>query len=441
LPLWLACLALARRNRERIFWALLALLALVLSFGFYVFGYTLLYLLPGGGLFRQQERLAFIVSFCIALLAGLGLNDLLGAFADASRAARKLYLLLPAGLTLSLALLVTFFAAGAQASTARLAFLGDRAGLMLLLFALASALVGAYLKGWLPLKAMYPLTVALILFDLFSIDEPANKGAVADPFPGGPLIEMVRQDSGVFRVADEKQLPGHFGIPYELEATGGISPLRLAHYDNLLALPADKLLPLLDVKYVFTGRPSSPGAEPVGQDGQTHLLRLNSSLPRAWLVGTALIIPDDTLALEQMSSPDFDPRSTAVLASEAPFNLDPHAGSGSVTIETREPERLALGVSAPADGVLLVAENDYPGWTASVDGAPVDILRADISLRAVPLRAGRHRVVFTFDPLSVKLGLAGSLLTVILCIFGLVLQRKSRDGARLGQAKRPSDLA
>jgi hypothetical protein len=419
LPLWLACFALARRSRERVFWGLLALGALVLSFGFYVFGYALLYLLPGGGLFRQQERLAFVVSFCVAMLAGYGLSNLLAFDPGERKLARKLFLLLPAGVTVSFVLLITFFVAGTQQSTGRLAFLGDRAGLMLFLFALTCVLVGAYLQGWISPRALAPLACALILLDLFSVNEPANKGAAAERYPANPLIQAVQEDSTVFRVADEAQLPGHFGIAYQLEAIGGISPLRLAHYDKLLGLAPEKLLPLLNVKYLFTRRTGFASAETVAKDGETLLLRLNNMVPRAWLVGAAQVFPNDDLALERMQASDFDPRHTALLAWGAPFDLDPRAQAGSVTFQVREPERLTLAVNAPADGVLLVSENYYPGWVARVDNAEVEILRADVSLRAVPLRAGTHRVEFIYDPPSVKIGISVSTLTLLLCIVSL----------------------
>jgi hypothetical protein len=357
----------------------------------------------------------------LAMLAGFGMNDLLEIAKSDLKQARKVLLLLPAGMAVSFALLITFFAAAAQASSGRLAFLGDRAGLMLALFTLTSALVGAYLGGRISPRVLLPLAFALLLFDLFSVNETANKGAVAELFPANPLIETVRQDPSVFRVADERQLPAHFGIAYQLEEIGGVSPLRLAHYDDLLALSQESLLPLLNVKYLFTARSGFPNADTLAQDGQTHLLRLNNTLPRAWLIGAAQVFPDDRLALERMESNNFDPRHTALLAWGAPFGLDPRAESGSVMIEAREPERMALTVNTPADGVLLVGENYYPGWVARVDGAPVEIIRADISLRAVPLRAGTHRVEFTFDPLSVKIGLAVSILTFLLCLVGLLV--------------------
>lgn len=431
LPLWLALYGL-RRTRERAFWGLWALGALILSFGFYVFAYVVFYLfVPGAALFRQQERLAFVVSFALAMLAGYGLSDLLHKYrrvGDTSldvRRARKLYLLLPAGAVVSFVLLITFFAAGAQNPSGRLAFLGDRAGLMLILFGLASLLVGLYLGRILGPRGFALLAVGLLLFDLWSVNEPANKGRVEERFAAIPFREGLN-DPSVFRIAADPQLlPGHFGIPTRLEEIGGISPLRLARYDALLKLPPEVYRPLLNVKYLITRGTAADGVI-VANAGDMHLVQLNRVLPRVWLVGRAIVEADDERAARLLEN-DMDPTQLAVLAGTPPFALDPRAATGTVRILMREPERMALDVKVPADGLLIVSENFYPGWQATIDGAPVEILRANLTLRAIPVRAGQHRVELVYDPLTLKIGALLTIATlgacaILLCVEGYKLQ-------------------
>ncbi|MGH2541642.1 MAG: hypothetical protein ACRDIB_02515, partial [Ardenticatenaceae bacterium] len=74
IPLGLAILApVLYRRSEVYFWGIVALLALLLSLGDNGFLYPLLYrIAPGFGLFRDQERAAFLVSFSLAILAGYG---------------------------------------------------------------------------------------------------------------------------------------------------------------------------------------------------------------------------------------------------------------------------------------------------------------------------------------------------------------------------------
>jgi uncharacterized membrane protein YfhO len=45
----------------------------------------------------------------------------------------------------------------------------------------------------------------------------------------------------------------------------------------------------------------------------------------------------------------------------------------------------------------------------TVDGRPAEILRTNRAMRGVALRAGRHELVFRYNPLSFRLGLIVSL--------------------------------
>ncbi len=432
LPLWLALFALfarERRTREKIFWALFALGSLLVAFGAYVFVYALFYLFaPGFAMFRDQERLALVVSFALAVLAGYGFRDLIQPALDAKRA-RRAWGLLPAGITVTALMAFALFVAGAQRASGRLAFLTDRAGLMVLLFVLATAVVAWLLhpspvwrgKGW-----GWGLALAFIAFDLFTVNNAAYNAPPNPRYPVTPIVQAIQNDRDVFRVADEGKLPGHFGIAYGLEEIGGISPLRVARYDALLDnLPEVKLWQLLNVRYVVTGRPGFANADVVMTDGETRLLRLNDTLPRAWLVG-AVQAADDRTALDAMTSDSFDPRAVAFIATAPPFPVSGGAAGGEVTVEARAPERIAIAVRAPTDALLLLSEVDYPGWRATVDAVETPIVRADVALRAVPVRAGTHRIEMVYDPWSVKVGIAVTLLTLIAVMIGLLISRLSR---------------
>jgi uncharacterized membrane protein YfhO len=76
---------------------------------------------------------------------------------------------------------------------------------------------------------------------------------------------------------------------------------------------------------------------------------------------------------------------------------------------------------------LVLADSYYPGWSAEVDGAKVDVVRADYALRAVPLRPGTHRVTFRYRPASFGIGLA---LTVAATVaLAAAFGRRRRAGA------------
>ena len=60
-----------------------------------------------------------------------------------------------------------------------------------------------------------------------------------------------------------------------------------------------------------------------------------------------------------------------------------------------------VSVSVPPSspgGLLVLSDQWYPGWTATVDGKSVAILRGDLALRAVALSPGAHQVRFRYQP-------------------------------------------
>ena len=70
----------------------------------------------------------------------------------------------------------------------------------------------------------------------------------------------------------------------------------------------------------------------------------------------------------------------------------------------------------PQPGYLVLAYTDYPGWHATVDGQPVEILRANYAFMALPLEPGRHRVILRYQPFSWKFGALISAIAVLLVI-------------------------
>lgn len=140
-------------------------------------------------------------------------------------------------------------------------------------------------------------------------------------------------------------------------------------------------------------------------------------LPRAFIVPRARAYSDDAAALIAMQDPAFEPAQVAAL-SGTPAGQD-GALPATANILSYQPERIVIETSSASAGWLVLTDAWYPGWRATIDGAPVEIARADVLFRAVPLPAGSHRVEFTYHPLSFRAGVAISVATPIACILGL----------------------
>ena len=85
----------------------------------------------------------------------------------------------------------------------------------------------------------------------------------------------------------------------------------------------------------------------------------------------------------------------------------------------REPDRQALEVDAPGDGILVLSEIWHPYWSARVDGRPADVLQVDVALRGVPVPAGRHTVELEFRDPHVTYGAWGSAFGLAAIFWGM----------------------
>ena len=160
------------------------------------------------------------------------------------------------------------------------------------------------------------------------------------------------------------------------------------------------------------------------------------TLPRAYLAGGVTVVESDEAALAALATPDFDPARTTVLVQSdleklgLSGTLAGLSGGGDVTLLRYAPEDVELRVQSERPGLLVLADTWYPGWTATVDGVPTPIARANYLFRGVPVPAGEHVVAMRFQPASLRNGLlvtvaaAVGLLTLLLA--GL-LRRRGRQ--------------
>jgi hypothetical protein len=195
---------------------------------------------------------------------------------------------------------------------------------------------------------------------------------------------------------------------------------------------------LMNVQYLLVNARESPipGAELVAGPvrnavgTEVSLFRLPGENPYAWLTTTIVNAPDQQV-IGTILDPRFDVRTVALFDTSAtvkgaslqqlPAPLDVGA-----TVTSYAPGRVSLTLSspAPAGSALLVSENWYPGWTATADGQPVTVERADFTLLGIPMPQGATRVELSFDSAPYHTGkrvtLFALLLAVVASLAGLV---------------------
>jgi hypothetical protein len=428
-----AALFVKRARREIIFWIIFAMVALLLALGGHTFLYNVTYLFaPGFAAVRDQQRIIFLFSFAVSVLAGYGALVLVQPL---ERAARRGFRRFVRGLvwvgiafTALTALWVLGYLQGLQQGVEVNLFEGVLRHHMLLLLILggSAVLFALRLTGKAKRRGLMALALALIWLNLFTVNWQFN---LADPVAGGPypqtgLVAYLKGQPGTFRISSAGLLPGgsSAGVVYELEDITGNTPLRLGAFQQFEERVGSwRRWQLLNVGYVLSRDDiEGPGLEQVYEEGGVKAYRVGDPLPRAWLVHRTTIAGDDR-AFDLLNAEDFDPRAVAVLAPEQgqPPVLESDQSGSAAQVVGVAPGRLVLDVSSPEEGMLVISQPFYPGWRAKVDGEWVPLYRVDYLLQGVLLGPGSHRV-----ELSYHLSLLPAILSLVVlaaCVVGLII--------------------
>jgi hypothetical protein len=215
---------------------------------------------------------------------------------------------------------------------------------------------------------------------------------------------------------------GLYGIA-SLDSNLGALSVRHA---MLLAPPGRQaaLAPLLGVPFRIDVGPARPGAQVLAhEEGLRLTLSRGDARGRAFLSGT-LPVPDREAAARWL---DTVPRDIDRLPWEGGPALAPAAGE--VAFVEDHPERVVLKTRSAAPAALVLADEYAPGWTALVDGTPVPVLPALLTLRAVALPPGEHVVRFEYRTPRLVPGLLCSSLALALALLLPLLERVRRREA------------
>jgi hypothetical protein len=438
----LACAAV-RRSRRVLPLAGAGAVLLLISMGRHFPSAGLLWELPPLNMFRYPAKYLVGVLFVVSLLAGMGVDRLVVMLRRRRASARAAALAVGGTLLLLAAVLplsrLPLFRSGLQSGVlwAVLALgVVAAAGLAIGPRRRRAVLVGGALlelaayhalmirTGWVPpsrLRQPSVLAAAIprpfegrisVEVDGPGLDDVLNPGE-------GPGLEQSRDALVANRFMEEGlSVPEGYGAP-EPELV------------QWLHRPAGRTIhDLTGVSYyVRDGPPPYPDLERVagGDDGLPALYRSSTAMPRAFVVHEARVLGDEVV-LTRLREPEASAlfRRVAMLA-EGKLVTGTGCQGSSARIVHATSNAVEVEAVACQEAYLVLADSYYPGWSAEVDGAKVDVVRADYALRAVPLRPGTHRVTFRYRPASFGIGLA---LTVAATVaLAAAFGRRRRAGA------------
>lgn len=133
--------------------------------------------------------------------------------------------------------------------------------------------------------------------------------------------------------------------------------------------------------------------------------------------------PDD--ALKSVLDPEFDPTKSVVLEASADDRKLPEENAKGGVIPTSDisitkdgGDVVAINVKTNLPGILVLSDTYYPGWHAFVDGKEVGLFRANYAFRGVEVGSGEHTVIMEYKPTYWMIGKTIFLGSLVL--FGIV---------------------
>lgn len=341
----------------------------------------------------------------------------------------------------------------------------------------AAALMWAYLGDRIKARPAVIALAAVLAIDLWTIErlywifsEPAAKLFATDP-----AIEAIKSDiaktgepgrviaeSGSSAVVPTD--PAFIGdglMTHGLRINGGYHGNELGIYKQLLELDSGRveLSPSFwrheNIQYMYTGADEAFAAQASAQlklptftklagpvrnaaGSMVYAYKLPVLSPFSWVASAIVKAPQDQ-ALATVLDARFEPTRVAIADTSARDihdvqlqTLPPPAASRPRVI-SYAPGAIDFSLDQPAGPgqALVVSENYFPGWSATVDGKSAPVGRMNYNLIGVALPAGARAIQLRFDDAAYEKGkrvtIVALVLTFLVWIGGAFVERRRRD--------------
>lgn len=452
----------ARRDRWAAFWALFAILAGLLMLGKYTFVMDLAHRIPVLGSSRIPVRFHLWLTLAVAALGAVGVDRM-------SRPGRLrvgwIFVVMGAAVVACVPILRWVYEpVWASPGDWNSAYHRNRFGWLEreLMVGVGRAVGVALVGGWILLRAARReasrLSVARMVAPLIAVellgahwrDVPTVDPSYWTVPPAS--AKAIAEDAGHFRVSGGGRFsagePGYasfdldfakardtlawslapvYGLPSVYGATPMVTRRWKDYFDS--GAPGTVANDLAGVTHVlngFNGR--IPGWPDPTLHGTAYVFRSPSAGPRVRLAGRPVYASSREEAMRLFGAMGEEARQRIVVEDPTKPLAEDAMPGGSATIERDEPERVVVRVHTHGPSYLLMMDTYDPGWSATMDGKPVEIRPAFVNFRAVFVPDGTHRVEFRYEPAGWRMGLSLSVIGALLGSCGLFWRRSFAQG-------------
>jgi len=408
-------------------WLLSAtVLSIMLAWGknFMPFTEFFLHYFPLYNKFRAVSMTLVIAELTIPLLGILALKEITEKGRDSNKTLKELSIAV--GITTGLILFIMAFAGSLFNFSAqsdgqllqagfpqglinsleqdRLSLLRGEAFRSIIFILLASVAIWTIISGKVKKEFAYIALILLVTVDMWAVNkrylneenfESARK--VDTPYlPTSADQQILKDTDPNFRVLNKTvSIFNDASTSYFHKSIGGYHGAKLRRYQELFDYHISRnnidVLNMLNTKYIIV-----PGA-----NNQPEAQLNPGALGNAWIVKDYRLVDDADAEIDALSN--FNPANEAIIDKRFDEQLqgfdkksDPMA---SIQLTSYKPNELKYNFNSSQEEMVVFSEIYYDkGWNAYVDGEKSSYFRADYVLRAMIVPAGKHEIVWKFEP-------------------------------------------
>lgn len=284
--------------------------------------------------------------------------------------------------------------------------------------------------------------ILIVLIDLGTLAprlmHPRSPSLINQYFQEDKLVEMVKNLPDGRLLPVDNVRPMNSWATFGIQIPGGYTGSKPASYGYLQekqAITHPNVLSVMNVRVIYSTRPIQ-GFQQLYSGDRGNLYAFPDGMQRGYLRTKWEVIEDQKETLDRLISKDFEPRKQLILNKEpGTIKQDTASTKGFAKITEYHANSVNMEVQTSIPAVMVVSEAyASSGWTATVNGKPVEILKAYGLIRAVEVPKGKSEVVFTYKPKHWTMSLVISVLTWVsflgLIVFGLFTGKKVADDQR-----------
>ena len=299
----------------------------------------------------------------------------------------------------------------------------------LIFILLAASAIFLYIKEKISKTNLLIFIGILTLIDLWAVDKRyvnsddfERKSKMKEPYQLTPALSRILQDKTLnFRVLNLTVSPfNDASTSYFVNSIGGYHGAKMKRYQELIDFHISKnnmaVLNMLNTKYFII---------PDKNTGQQIVQQNPNALGNAWFVKNFQIVSNADSEITALTN--FNPATTAIVDKRFEKFIKnweyKEDTTAYIKLISYAPNKLVYEYNSKHPQFVVFSEIYYPeGWNAYIDEKLTPHFRVNYVLRAMIVPAGKHKIVFKFEPWGYFVGnKIATVFTTLMFVFAAII--------------------